>query len=181
MSQNNQSNNSKQIDKIDAAPASRNESTIVSLARSFNPLGPIAEAYAKTLAYRIECRRLDAEIQRVEAQSKIAHHAIDAQYKLRMQELCNHRAAMENVFRTIDQELRNNHIERMQVLKMAEIAQRKALEPGGTPEEKMLAAQMAQAFVSQIPAFGKNATQNLGEMVKALPPISVPSYRLLSE
>ena len=61
------------IDSIDAPNPVQTEANWVAVAKAFNPLGFVAEAYARTLAYRLETKRLDAEIQRVEAQAIASH------------------------------------------------------------------------------------------------------------
>jgi hypothetical protein len=82
------------------------------VAKAFNPLGFVAEAYARTLAYRLETKRLDAEMQRVKAQAGVIHDALDKTYKLKMEELSQRRLEIDRFYDTVQGELKLLHIER---------------------------------------------------------------------
>lgn len=166
------------ITPINSAPAPQ-EKTWITVLKAFNPLGPLAESYAKTLAYRIECKRLEAEVRRVEAQAAIVHDALDKTYRLKMEELMQRRIELDRFYDTVQGVLSQLHIERMTVLKMAEQATAKALDSQTASEDRILFKQMATEIVAQIPNFGDRANESLDRIVKALPPISIPD-RLLS-
>jgi hypothetical protein len=161
------------INPIEAAPIP-NEKTWVSVLKTFNPLGPLAESYAKTLAYKIECKRLDAEVRRIEEQSFVLRESTEKVYKLRMEELLQRRTALERFYDTVQNQLENLHIERMKVLEMAELVTKKALDPSISLEERKLYKEMASEITAQIPNFGDRANQSLQTIVEALPPVSIP-------
>lgn len=94
----------------------------VSILKAFNPFGAIAEAYAQTLAYRIETKRLEVELARIEKQADIAHDVIDKSFKLKMEELIHRRIALVGFYETVNAELQRLHIERVKVLEMAQEA-----------------------------------------------------------
>ena len=77
------------IDKVEPAREFHNSTggKWIPILKAFNPLGAIAESYAKTLAYKIETKRLEVELTRIEEQADIAHHVIDNSFKLKMEEL----------------------------------------------------------------------------------------------
>ncbi len=113
------------IDKVEPAREFHNSTggKWIPILKAFNPLGAIAESYAKTLAYKIETKRLEVELNRIEKQANIAHHVIDNSFKLKMEELTHRRIALVRLYETVNAELERDHIERGEVLKMAQIAQ----------------------------------------------------------
>jgi predicted ABC-class ATPase len=163
------------IDRIDPATSiGGGEKAWVSVLKAFNPIGPIAEAYAKTLAYRIETKRLALEAERVRAQARNIKDAIDKTYELKMEELRHRRIALERTFDLAEQQLSQLHIERMEVLKMAQLATAKTLAPDVSLEERRLFKELATEITKQLPSFGERANQNLEVLVRALPPIEMP-------
>ena len=167
------------IDSIDAPSPVQTEANRDTVAKAFNPLGFVAEAYARTLAYRLETKRLDAEMQRVKAQAGVIHDALDKTYKLKMEELSQRRLEIDRFYDTVQGELKLLHIERMQVLKMAERASEMALSNNTSSEHKLIYKDMAAERISQLSAVGGKANESLDVLVKSLPPISMPD-RLLS-
>ncbi len=150
----------------------------IPILKEFNPMGAIAEAYAKTLAYKIEVKRLDVEIQRINKQAEIAHNVIDKTFKLKMEELSHRRIALVGFYQTVNAELERLHIERIKVLEMAQRAQQKAFEDGLTIEERQLWKDMAIEMTRELPNFGSKANDSLQKLVQALPPVEI-SPRLL--
>lgn len=168
------------IDTIDAPSPVQGESNWVTVAKAFNPLGFVAEAYARTLAYRLETKRLDAEIQRVKTQAGVIHDALDKTFRLKMEELSQRRLEIDRFYDTVQGELKLLHIERMQVLKMAERASEMALSNNTPSEHKLIYKDMATVFISQLSAFGGKANESLDVLVKSLPVISMPDRLLPS-
>lgn len=166
------------IDPINAAPLPQ-EKNWVSVLKAFNPIGPLAESYARTLAYRIECKRLESEVERVKVQAGLVHDALDKTYKLKMEELMQRRIELDRFYDTVQGVLSHLHIERMTVLKMAEQATAKALDDKTASEDRPLFKQLATEIIAQIPNFGDRANESLDRIVQALPPVSIPD-RLIS-
>ena len=166
------------IDSIDAAPLVQSEKSWVSIAKAFNPLGAATEAYAKALAYRLETKRLNAELERVKIQASVIHDALDKTFQLKMEELGQRRVELERFYDTVQGQLQLLHIERMQVLKMAEKASEMALAIETSPSERALFKEMAIECVAQLAHFGGKANESLEVIVKSLPSISMPE-RLL--
>lgn len=163
------------IDKIDAAPPTPEvRDRWGGVVGTFSPLGPIAEAYAKTLAYRLEAKRLNLELARAQEQAKVLHNAIDKTYRLKMEELEHRRVALERAFDTAQQQLKNLHVERMTVLQMAQEATKKTLESGLSLEERRLYQEMATNLVATLPQFGDRANQSLQVLIQALPSVQTP-------
>ena len=167
-----------QIDPVQSAPdgggASSSDSGWVTVFKAFNPLGPVVDAYAKTLAYRIESKRLVLEDKRVEEQSRTVNNVINKTYEMKMEELRHRRIALERTFDLAEQNLTQLHVERMQVLEMARIAQANMTKDGLSLDERAMFKDMAVELTRQLPAFGQSAQQSLQSLVQALPPIEMP-------
>jgi hypothetical protein len=161
-------------------PSSSSTGHWSSVLKTFNPLGSIVDMYAKTLTYRIETKRLDAELQRMKAQAALAHDVIDKTFQLKMAELDNRRIELIGFYQTFNAELDRLHIERTEVLKMAQIAQQQAFAQGLTLEERQMYKEMAMELVKELPKFANQACLSLQQLVQTLPPVQIPP-RLLSE
>jgi len=148
--------------------------------KGFNPLGSIVEMYVRILAYKIETKHLDAEIKRMEAQAAIAHDVIDKTFQLKMAELANRRMELIGFYQTVNAQLDRLHIERAEVLKMAQIAQQQTFAQGITLEERQMHKDMAMELVRELPKFADQANCSLQQLVQALPIVQMPP-RLLSE
>jgi hypothetical protein len=169
------SSNTSRVGKIDKVDPAKNfnEATgnkWTSIFQKFNPLGTTADMYSKTLAYKIETKRLEAEQKRIEEQAKITHNVLDKSFKLKIEELEQRRLALIGFYETVNRELEYLHIERMTVLKMAEITTNQMLETKDI-EEKRLLKEFATELTSQIPIFGANANESLKNLVQTLPQV----------
>jgi hypothetical protein len=168
------------IDRIESAPAHAPvEKGWLSVLQKFNPLGPVAEAYGRTLSYRLECKRIDAELERVRTQAAVVHDAIDKSFQLSMEDLTQRRLAINRFFDTVQSELGQHHLERMTVLKMAERVTDHMLSPGLSLEERRNCKELAAELTSQIPIFGDKANQSLQTLLNALPQVKLPDQLLL--
>jgi hypothetical protein len=163
------------IDRVDSGSVpSGGTDGWVNVLKIFNPFGYIAEAYAKTLTYKIECKRLDAEILRIKEQSAIINKVIDNNFKLKTMELENRRAELVATYSIINKELEQLHIDRKSVLEMAQMALKKALENGISIEERTLYQALATEMTKQLPIFGSQANESLKNLIQALPPVNIP-------
>jgi hypothetical protein len=163
------------IDRVDSGNVpSGGTGRWVDVLKSFNPFGYIAEAYAETLTYKIDCKRLDAEILRIKEQSAIINKVIDGNFKLKIMELENRRAELVATYSIINKELEQLHIERKIVLEMAQMVTKKALESGISIEERTQYKELATEMTKQLPIFGSQATESLKNLIQALPPVNIP-------
>jgi hypothetical protein len=163
------------IDKVDPA-SDFHKSTggrWIPILKAFNPLGAIADGYAKTLAYKLETKRLDVELVRINKQADIATDVIDKTFKLKMEELAHRRIALIGFYQTVNNELERLHIERVKVLEMAQLAQQKAFENGLTIEERQMFKEMAIEITRELPHFGDKSNESLQKLVQALPPVMI--------
>jgi len=151
----------------------------VSVLCALNPLGPIAEAYGRTLAYKLEVKRLDVELEGVKGHAIAARYMIDSQLRLKIEELNQRHSGLRAIEQSINGELRTLQIERAEVLKMARDTHREALQAGLSNEERDFLYKMAMDLIRQLPTFGDRARMTLQNMIKALPP--VPSVAGLLE
>ena len=163
------------IDKVD--PSSNFHKTTgdkwVTVIKAFNPLGPIADAYAKTLAYKIESKRLDVELTRINKQAEMGMDLIDKSFRLKMEELEQRRIALIGFYQTVNAELYRLHIERAKVLEMAQFAQQKAFQDGLLIEERQMFKEMAIEMTRELPHFGDKSNESLQKLVQALPPVII--------
>lgn len=166
------------IQKVDGAPAAAEGPPWVTVVRILNPVGAAAEAFAKALSHRVEMKRLEVEAERIAREAGIIEKAVDATYKLKMEELSHRKIAIERAFDTIQQELSQLHLQRMEVLKMAQDATRAALSDDLTLEERSLAKDLAQELTSTLPKFGTEANKNLETLVQALPTVELSRHLL---
>lgn len=173
-------NQTSGIDPIKSAPSEAPaEKGWVTVLQKFNPLGAVAEAYGRTLVYRLECKRIDAELERVRTQAAVVHDAIDKSFKLNMEALTQRRLAINRFFDTVQGELGQHHLERMTVLKMAQTVTEHMLSPGLTIEERRNLKELAAELTAQIPVFGDNANKSLQTLLEALPQVKLPDQLLL--
>lgn len=150
----------------------------VSIIKAFNPLGPIAQAYAETLAYRLESKRLALEEVRIQREASLARDKIDRAFVLEMEKLAQRRLVLNKLFESIDKQISNRHLERQAILDMARIAMQKALEPGLSIEERQNAKDLATTLTSQVVLFGESDNQSLRRLIQALPTVQ-PACALL--
>lgn len=150
----------------------------ISFFNSINILGPIAETYGKTLAYKIEVKRLEAEQERVKAQATVIHSAIDGTFQLKMEELKNRRMELQALYITLNKELEQVHIQRQMVLQMAQEAQKAALSPNISIEDRRNYKEMAVELIQSLPALSEPANIQLKSVIESLPKVDITN-RLL--
>ena len=164
------------IEKVDPSNTTFHQTTgnkWLPVIKAFNPLGPIAEAYANTLAYKIEAKRLEVELARINNQTEIAKEVIGKTFQLKLEELTQRRAALVSFYQTVNAELSRLHIERVKVLEMAQKAQEKSFESGLPMEEKKLFSEMSIEMTKELPRFGEKSNESLKNLVSALPPVTI--------
>lgn len=168
------------IDRIESSPLPpATEKGWVTLLQKFNPLGAVAEAYGRTLVYRLESKRIDAELERARAQAAVIHNAIDKSFQTTMESLTQRRLAINRFFDTVQGELGQHHLERMTILKMAEQTTQHMLSQGLSIEERRNCKELVMELTAQIPVFGDKANQNLQTLLNALPQVKLPDQLLL--
>jgi hypothetical protein len=175
-SKSNGSNSIGKIDKVDSSLAFHKATgnKWMSIFKVFNPLGHVAELYTQTLAYKIESKRLDIELTRIIKQTEIVEKIIDSTFELKMEDLRQRREGLLAFYNTVSQQLERLHIERMEVLKMVQLATKRTLDTDISFEERKLFKEFTIELTSQLPLFGDQANESLRTLVKALPPVEIP-------
>lgn len=171
------------IDKVDFnsdLANSKGKGSWLTVIKAFNPLGHLQEAYAKTLAYNIERKRLNIELERVQEQAKLANNVIDKNFKLKMEELQQRRINLMGYYTTVNNELERLHIERTQVLEMAQLAQKQAFDKNISFEEKSMFKEMAIEMTRELPRLVDQSNVSLKTLANALPPVEI-STKLLND
>lgn len=170
------SGSSSKIDEVKSSVGelqAQNHSGWANIFKSLNVLGTISEAYAKTLAYRVEVKRLEAEQKRIEAQAKIIHDGIEKNYQLKMEELKTRRMELEAFYITLNKELEQTHIERMTILKMAQSLQEQVSLPNISLEERLLFKDFSLECIRDLSNLGDKSTVRLQSVIEALPKIGI--------
>lgn len=142
-----------------------------SILQNLNPLGVAARAFAQTLAYRLETQRLQAEMERIQAESQIAHKVIDGQVQLELKRLEACRATQQEAFQLAARELEATRIDRTKVLAMAEQFQLQTLDRTISAADRTMARDMFMAAMQTLPTFGAHGQKTLATLVQALPPL----------
>jgi hypothetical protein len=172
---------SKTATGIDAIEARQlpTEKAWVSFIKSLNPLGPAAQAYAETLHYRVECKRIEAEAERVRQQAKAVKQAMRHEFELNMEHLQQRRLALDRFFDTVQGELGQHHVERMTMMKVAEQATAHMLsDKCGTAEDRAVMQGLIREITSQLPLMGDRANDSLKTLLSALPVVPLPGRML---
>lgn len=137
-------------------------------------LGPIAEIYATTLAYKIETKRLEVELTRIEREANDRHDEIDKKFKLEVGQLELRRMDLVGFYQNKIEESQRHHIGRETALEMAQLYQKKSFEGGLSIEERRLYSEKAIELIKQVRLFGDQASKTIQELVKPLPPVEIP-------
>jgi hypothetical protein len=171
------------IDKVEPGidlANSKGKGSWITVIKAFNPLGHLQESYAKTLAYKIETKRLHTELERIKEQAKLANNVVNNNFKLKMEELQQRRINLMGYYTTVNNELQRLHIERTQVLEMAQLAQKQAFDPKISFEEKNMFKDMAIEMTRELPRLVSESNVSLKTLANALPPVEIPA-QLLNE
>lgn len=138
-------------------------------AQATNLIGAIAESYNRTLDYRTDIKRLEMEELRIEEQARLAHDAIDKNFKLQMAHLSNRRGEAMACYEAVHRELSSIHDQRQTVMKMAEETQKAALRPETSLEEKRLHHEAALQYLSYSAELSQHAGRQLEQAKQTLP------------
>ncbi len=150
------------------------------LLANFNPLGSLSEAYSRTLAYRLETKRLDAELAQMRHQADLAHDRIDKTFREHMGKLLEKRAVIDCYVDTLQKELGERRIERLELLSMARDATAHMLSPGISLEERQLCREFVTVLTAQLSALGNQGNQNLKGLLDILSQAPAPNQALLT-
>ena len=127
-------------------------------AQATNLIGAIAESYNRTLDYRTDIKRLEMEELRIEEQARLAHDAIDKNFKLQM-------AHYETLYR----ELSSIHDQRQVMMEMAQEAHKLALQSEIPSEEKQIHLEMAKLYLGKLTELNQHAGRQLEQAKQNLP------------
>ncbi len=150
------------------------------LLEKFNPLGSLSEAYNRTLAYRLETKQLDAELAQIHHQAALAHDRIDKSFREHMGKLLERRAVIDSYVDTLQKELGDRHIERLELLRMASDATAHMLSPGISLEERQLCRELVTTLTAQLSTMGNQGNQSLKGLLDILSQAQSPNQTLLT-
>lgn len=142
--------------------------------KTVSSLGPIAEIYAKTLEYKIETKRLEVELTRIEREANVMHDDIDKEFKLKIAQLELRRIDLVGFYQNKVEESQRHHIGREIALEMAQLYQQKSFESGLSIEKIREYNERAIELIKQVRLFGDQTSKTIQELVKPLPPVEIP-------
>lgn len=148
--------------------------------QTFNSLGSLSEAYGRTLVYRLEAKRLDTELAQMRDQAALAHDRIDKSFREHMGKLLERRAVIDGYVDTLQKELGECHIERMELLSMARDVTTHMLSPGIPLEERQLCRELVSVLTAQLSMLGSQGNQSLKGLLDILSQAPSPHQPLLS-
>lgn len=183
--ENKMNNNKKSLINIDAVePMGRLPSSILRnwhpVFKSFDPLGTIEGMLVRTLAYKIESKRLNQEIERINHRASVAHHLIDASLKVQLQKLEQHRQEFDCYYQAHYAEMKDYHLDRKKFMKMAEQAQKSALHPELSVEERQQYLDMFKVLLEALRDTGNQAQISLQNLANAMIPMELSANLLES-
>ncbi len=127
-------------------------------------ISAIVDAYSKIVSYRLEGKRLDADMARVAAQAKVMHHQIDTQYAIQMEHLKQARQALKRKGRVVVQCLGDISIQRHQLLSMMQEANR-AMHQTTDLKTKEICLESIKVFSSSLTLLGQEYQQSLALLI----------------
>lgn len=163
----------ERLDPIQTLPPA-SEGKMQALLKAINPFGPIVDAYTKTLAYKLEVKRLKLDLEQIQIQADLAHHAIESTLQLKMKELEIRQRALAASYQMISNEIQQLHIEREKVLQIASDAAEMALRSDLSLEERKMCANLTCEMTRNLATFGDQSIKLLQEVVQLLPPAELP-------
>jgi hypothetical protein len=120
----------------------------------------VIDAYSKIVSYRLEGKRLDAEMARVAAQAKVMHHQIDAQYAIQMKTLKQAREELELKAKVVVRHLADISVKRHQIISMMQAAQ-KTMHQTTDLKIMEICLESIKVFSSDLKVLGQDSQQSL--------------------
>lgn len=157
------------LDKINNVVPMNTGGRLLGFAQATNLIGAIAESYNRTLDYRTDIKRLEMEELRIEEQARLAHNAIDKNFKQQMAHLANRRVEVMAYYEALYRELSSIHEHRQAMMKMVEEIHKVALHPETPLEEKRLHHEAALRYLSNSTEWGQYAGKQLEHAKQTLP------------
>ena len=161
------------LDKINNVVPMNTGGRLLGFAQATNLIGAIAESYNRTLDYRTDIKRLEMEELRIEEQARLAHDAIDKNFKQQMAHLANRRVEVMAYYEALYRELSSIHEHRQAIIKMAQEAQKFALQPETPLEEKKLHHEAALLYLSKLTELNQYVGKQLEHAKQSLPQVGL--------
>ena len=164
------------LPKIIATNSPEKWERVINLLNLANEIG---ELYVRTMAYKIEIKRLEVQEKQIIEESKKAHRAIKYTYKLKIQELKQRRNEVSEYYKSLNKELDNLHIERMELIRTVQQLQQSMANMPSIEEKKMV-QELALAIIQELSASNNRINYNLQALSHPLPKIDT-SIKFLEE
>lgn len=162
---------STRIAPVVSAPLAA-ENSLGNMLSGINILSAISDAYARTLSYRLEYKRLEVESQRIEAQALVIHDQIDKAYRVKLVELAQRRHQLERFYDTVQGDLTQCYVERGMLLEMKQQAHSALLDSSISIEERAQYLEVCRILSADLSSCGARSALALEQIVRALPVVS---------
>ncbi|HHV6870237.1 hypothetical protein [Haemophilus influenzae] len=139
------------------------------LFEKINFLGAMVESYTRTLMYRAEIKRIDAQIEQIRLQSEIMHSKLNKAYQIEIEKINTRRAELTALYTTVNNELHNNHLERLELIKLTPILVKELTNAQLSIEEKIMIGDMIKDHSRLIKDIGERSNLSLDKLIDSLP------------
>ena len=139
----------------------------------------VSNIFSKYLSYKLDIKRLNADMNKIKEEAKIRNKMVDDAFKLRMQDIKERRKILDAAHRTIQKDLNNQHIERITYSKVIEGLSSGLTDKELDVEEKKVIRETIKELSNLSIEVGKRGTENLSiladitnQAIKSLPDIN---------
>jgi len=145
----------------------------IPILNTFTPLGPIADAFAQILTYKIESEKLNVELSRINADSAIKDKVVEKTYALKIEELEQKRSALNGLISTAQGILKMHHVPREKALEAAEKALQMCFNTSLSLEERSFYKDLCTEATKLIPVYNENDNVTLQKLVEGIPKVEI--------
>ncbi len=166
-----------QLSNISTSLLPASEATgMVGLLQKLNPVGGLFDAYNRTLEYRAESKRIEAELERMREQAKLAHAYLNNTLKEHIAALECRQAELKSCLQAYGNEQNDRRQNRLELMQHRANTVNAMLSPDLAIEHKQLLVQMVCEIGKQIADVDNKAQQSLDSMLQTLSqPAQLPS------
>ena len=150
------------IGKVQNIESTKNEhSSNPALVEALNPFGDIKDMVADILNYQHQAKMLKVEQIRITEEAKIRHHQIDATLKVALKILEDRKKAIKNAFQIVSKELKQQHIERNEIIRSISNLNNGILDKANSLETKQLLQTALVEMSALLTNLGDQSTSKL--------------------
>ncbi len=146
---------SRRIGKVDAPQiTAQQDGGVALILKALNPVGVLMETYSRILAHRVEEKRLNIELERINREADIENKRIDRAFQLKLEGLHQRKYNIEKNCTELKKELKSKRISRMDIQKMADKAAERAMDSNISLDERRLFMDLRRELMEDIHKLG---------------------------